>query len=420
MKVTKTILLAPHDDGFGAFSTMRVLADTLLARAKSEGIALQLVFISGKKGAKELGHCAGADTHLLKADLLYEIMRAPESGAVSPPAILEVLKKISVEAPYWESGIDWKMCLAHEGKDCGLTWDSIDLCIGMGVPWLHRAARRHNKPSIELGDTSVSMVLRGCLEEGGLLTPFAGRILDDVAENELLAGEAWLLPFATPPVYETHYASGGVPVNWLPGLFGTREDDAEGKAKKLRTDISPDPRVGSRPMVGVHAGMTISWEPIRRQLAALNPSGKCAYVTAGSGRELYPLTLTAAGGVAGIASIAALPGTYTERSTSLRAQDLCLTRGGISVLEHIVACCPIAITEEPLHWLSHEQRAALIRAGLGIPISLDDLCRDPDQFCAVLLDKRGNELTRIRRRMAGIQCGADQWFADYVLRFLGP
>jgi hypothetical protein len=410
----KTILLAPHDDGFGAFSTMCSLARALQARAPKE-IQLQLIFLTGRDetGIKKLAEDLKKDQDLVivnphlvtvKGGLLYEIARAPETGNVDPPRILEVLKRISVMAPDWD--INWNECKAHGDGKCALTWDSIDLCISMGVPWLHRAARRHNKPSIELGDTCVSLILRGCLEEGGLLTPFANRILDDVAENELMAGEAWLLPFAAPPVYENHFALGGVPVNWLPGLFGTREPGAQQKAKDLRAEILKDPRFKDRHLVGVHSGKTTTWNAINSQLAALGGSSKCAYVTAGMGPELYPL---AGGGSLPSASV---------RSTSLRAQHLCLTRGGISALEHIVACCPIAITEEPLHWLSHHQRAALVRGGLCIPISLDDLRRDPDQFCADLLDKRKGELEQIKRRMAGIQHGADEWFAGYVLQFL--
>lgn len=403
----KTILLAPHDDGFGAFSTMCALARSLRVAAKRKGVTLRLVFISGKKAAEDLGRCRGPRTHLLKADLLYEISRDPKTGLVAPPAILKVVEKISRKARNWERGIRWGKCKAHGGKNCRLSWNSIDLCIGMGVPWLHRAARRHKVPSIELGDTSVSLILRGCLKEGGRLTAAAKRVLNRVAKDELMADEAWLLPFATPPVYETHFASGGVPVNWLPGLFGTREPGAEKKAKALRKKLRKDKRVGKRFVVGVHSGKTITWDPIKRKLAAPNKSGKCVYVTAGMGPELYPLkqgSLT-------------LPSAKV-RSTSLMAQDLCLTRGGISALEHIVACCPIAITEEPLHWLSHEQRAALVRAGLCIPISLCGLRRDPDRLCTALLKKQKSKLERIKRRMAGIQCDADQWFADYVLKFL--
>jgi len=233
--------------------------------------------------------------------------------------------------------------------------------------------------------------------------------LDHVAENELMAREAWLLPFAAPPVYETHFASGGVPVNWLPGLFGTREPGAEKYAKDLRAGILKDPRFkGRQHLVGVHSGKTATWNSINRQLVALGKSSKCAYVTAGMGSQFYPLK---PGGKNKLPSA-------KVRSTSLRAQELCLTRGGISALEHIVACCPIAITEEPLHWLSHHQRAALVRGGLCIPISLDDLRRDPDQFCADLLVKRDSELQQIRCRMAGIKTDADEWFAGYIIEKL--
>jgi len=418
----KTILLAPHDDGFGAFSTMRALARALQAKVKNTDIALRLIFLSGRKFPQDLGQCQGKDTHFVKRDLLYEIARAPETGNVDPPGILEVLKRIWVEAPDWESGINWK-CEAHPKAKCGLKWGNINLCISMGVPWLHRAARRHKIPSIELGDTCVSMILRGCLEEGRLLSPFANRVLDMVADYELMASEAWLLPFAAPSVYEAHFASGGVPVNWLPGLFGKREPKMKENARKLHDALSSDPWVCHRPLVGVHAGKTATWDPIKRQLGALGSSRKCAFVTAGRGLELYPLTLDKAGNpIEGKGKpLLPTPGSgrspYTDRTTSLGAQDLCLTRGGISALEHIVACCPIAITEEPLHWLSHHQREALVRGGLCIPISLDALRRDPDQFCADLIQSK-ERTEQIKRRMAGIQAGADEWFADYVLQLL--
>jgi hypothetical protein len=101
-------------------------------------------------------------------------------------------------------------------------------------------------------------------------------------------------------------------------------------------------------------------------------------------------------------------------------QDLGVTRGGITVLDHIAARCPLAIAEEPYHWLSHRQRENVLRAGLALPIGLGEFKDRPEEVVKKLLkpEREGGDrerLEEIKARMAGIEVGAEVHLAKYLV-----
>jgi len=411
VNMPQMILLAPHDDGFGGYVTMARLAHALLKADPN----VRVLFISGKTRAilQQDGFNNPRRVGLIKTDNLLLLPRDPATGSVAPDKIPDLICRISKNSVGWENRVAWTAC-DGKGKGWPLGWDpeQIGLCISMGVPWVHRAAHRASIPSVEVGDWSVSLVLRGCLEEAGRLTPQHRAALRQIAACECMAEEVWLLPFAAPREYEPYYAEADVPVNWLPGLFGPA--GVTPQARTMLVGIEGAIRgTTRRQIVGIHAGKTAVWDGILdalRTRAGIDPADP-AFVTVVNngqhvevlepGRKTYQLPV-------GMPSL--IPWYARE--------DLCLTRGGISALDHIACACPLAITEEAFHWLSHRQREVMVRAGLCIPISSEALRPKPELLARHLLGGRRKEcdMMKMKQRMGGIRTDAHEWFAKYLLK----
>jgi hypothetical protein len=92
-----------------------------------------------------------------------------------------------------------------------------------------------------------------------------------------------------------------------------------------------------------------------------------------------------------------------------------ITRGGITVLDHIAARCPVAIAEEPYHWLSLRQREQAIQNGLCIPISLEEFRGNPEAVIQNLI-RREEVLEAAREKMSKIKVGVEEELAKEILK----
>jgi len=429
------VLMAPHDDGFGAYATLAQLALAMLNRAASLGVDLHLTFLWGFPGfartedarrvvATDFAGFPRTPQIFWHPNInLYENPKDPDRGAVDLGRIeADVFPRID------DGQAMWRQAVAKAGFS---NWANLDLVISMGVPWLHTVARHVEKergrplPSLEIGDTCPSLILRGNLELGNRLTHGVEALCREVATHEHRATEAWLLPLATPPEYVNHFAAGGVPVNWLPGLFGPDRATIDDQVAYVRGVIDASRGTPGYPLdtgqaiVGIHAGRTSVWDGIAKDLAAeARPHGAFVLATGGRGTlDLLGRAPPAPGGrLWPIEGIAAKATALNQPFALFGAQDLAMSRGGITALEHIVAGCPVAVVDEPNHWLGHHQQRALAQAGLCIPVPLDTFRANPMPVIRNLLTERQDDLKAIRRRTRGIWTGADRWLADYLLQ----
>jgi hypothetical protein len=396
----QTVVMAPHDDGFGAFSILARLARAL----KCVRPSLRLIFVSGRWSEPQLEEfgLGPPEVELVEHSNLVRLPKDESTGGVDVAKLAQQLPDALANADQWgppEQDLDWK---------------NVTLAISMGVPWLHRVAEKRGIPCVEVGDMCWSIVLREILTLDGRLTRETASLLGDVASCERKASEAWLLPFAAPHAYVDHFSSAAVPVNWIPGVFSSQDPDEDSNRpffEEWRRKTLQD-----RPDVGVHAGHTDVWADVVRNLKNL-PSGgpgDPAFTTAGfqrSPRRTKLEVLEHGGATTTAPQMASLIPLYAT-------QDLGVTRGGITVLDHIAARCPLAITEEPNHWLSDRQRSAALTAGVCLPLSLSAFRSDPRGTTAKLL-ARSDELETIRLRMAAVPTGAERPLAEYLAhRFL--
>lgn len=405
-----TVLFAAHDDGSGGFYTLLKLAkamwDTVRNAGKNPQKELMLLFVnsSASNGPTDVAQAFGSSGIYLRTDNLIRLPKDPSVGGVRPDGLLSVVQKVAGRMDSWAATIPWQNAIRPNGTRIN-GWVDIDLAISMGVPWAHREAWRVGTHSIEVGDMCWSLVLGGSLEMANRSTSFARNVLARVAKCELLATEAWLLPFATPIEYVEHFASGGVPVNWLPGVFLERPGVQEWQdTKNLRVAFTTAAR--GRKIVGLYAGRTRVWDGVMDMLA--DRDGSTEYAVFGVRNDEIQLLEKTGGRV----------NPRVDTVVFVAASNLFLSRGGITALDCIAAHTPVAVTEEPFHWLSARQREALERAGLCLPIPLQGLQQNPTALIEELL-ARSDELMDVQARTYGIQSGSEWHLAQYLLKRLG-
>jgi len=391
----KIVVMAPHDDGFGAFSILARLACAL----KENNSELRFVFVSGTRGNKSLEEFGLSDVaRIVQWDNLITLPKDPDAGGVD---VTKLAKDLSQKLPQADAWLNLRS---------KLNWEDVELAISMGVPWLHGVASEVRVPSVEVGDMCWSIVLRKILESGTCLTPALEALLHSVASYEHKATEAWLLPFAAPNDYVAHFSESAVPVNWIPGVFGTQDPSELPHQQTIKGLLQA--QLSRRAHVGIHSGFTPVWEKVMDELRGL-PSGSTgdpAFTTLNNATKQIEI-LEQGGGTFPAPPISSLIPLHAT-------QDLGITRGGITVLDHIAARCPLAITEEPHHWLSDRQRNAALAAGVCLPLDLDAFRTDPRQLTAGLLAQT-SKLRNIKQQMAAVPIGAAAPLAEYLVkRFL--
>ncbi|HEX3043932.1 MAG TPA: hypothetical protein VHY08_04185 [Bacillota bacterium] len=400
------ILLAGHDDGLGAFSIMSRFAHALLKQAGAQGLSLRLIFYCQK--SRTQFRYFGLDLPqigLLPNEVTIKLPKDPGANAVAAPEILKLLHELAVIIP--KAGeLNWEK-IQWFGPDPDFHgWPDLTLAVSMGVPFIHPAARGAGVKSLEIGDMCFSLVLRGCLAEAGLRTPYVEGVLDTIATAEQMASEVWLLPIAAPVEYETYFGSAGIPVHRMPGIFGTQDHQEKEHTEDLARQLKI--KTGNRPIVGIHAGATHVWDGAIRTIAR-RPPGLSPAIIELKNDQIYLLENDCS---VPIIELPVLP----SKVPLFKNQLFGITRGGITVLDHIAARCPVAIAEEPCHWLSLRQRQQAIQSGLCIPVSLEEFRHNPEEVIQGLL-RQEKELGAVREKMNKIKVGVEEELAEKVLSF---
>lgn len=382
MQNQPTLVIASHDDGFGAFACMTRLAGACLALAPR----LRIVFLCRKPldELRRLDRFPGR-IGLIPADNLLVLPRDPVKGWVDPTRLGDLLETLAGGIALWPAGIDLDQCTWVGNPGEADTVEPLDprtvfLGISMGVPYLHAWCKTPGSPlqgaaTLEVGDWAVSVVLRGCLADAGLQpNGDQGAMLKALAAVEYMAREVHLLPYAAPKrEYEEHYAKGGVPVKMLPGVFGADDGaslpaGAEAELKQIRRQLL-DSRPNDGHIVGLHYGRTPVWDGIANALER-QPAGAAD-----------PIVVTRRGGQLVVLEQGGSSVTMPEGVPWLlwhTMEDMVMTRGGITALDAaFVTHTPIAVAEEPYHWLSRRQREQLHDDELSVDASLTGLQDEP-------------------------------------------
>jgi len=408
------VLLGAHDDGGGAFGTLFRFARALWHTCGGEGV--RFIFLHSfvdrgnhhEKPRHEIASAFGPAAEFWPTANLVTLPKDPSVGRVRPDGLLPLIADVGARMDAWPTRFG-------SSEPLPLPWKQVNLAISMGVPWLHREARRHGVVSIELGDMQWSMVLRGSLQMADRLTPDADRVCDRIRQCELLAREAWLIPFAAPIEYVQHFAAGGVPVNWLSGpMWGeppeTGENVTDDGVPKNPKQWQParDLRAGlkkvaaGRTIVGLYAGRTHVWDGIMATIDSQPASDRHVVFGVKPGPDGKDHVWALEPGAN--EPVCPFPGTTAFAAAS----DLFLSRGGITAITCVATNTPVAVTEEHYHWLSARQRESLTRAGLCLPIPLRGLQQSPRSLIdETLLQDRAQEVDDVRERTRGIRPGGE-------------
>lgn len=178
----RNVVFAPHNDGRGAFAVLCRLARALVNVADKKGYQLHLYFLNssavdgGQDRLNDLTRRSKSnhDAFFVPTNNLIWLPKNETTAAVLGAQIPDILRKWV--RPLWHSWPcepNWirpNLPVAQAGrrnlqKLIPQLWDNVALGISMGVPQLHRIARREAFPSVEVGDWFFSVGLRGCMQE---------------------------------------------------------------------------------------------------------------------------------------------------------------------------------------------------------------------------------------------------------------
>lgn len=473
---TKTIVLAPHDDGSGAFAVLCRLARALINYADNQGFTLRLYFLNSSEaqgGQDQLNELVEGmnlkhSVCFVPTDNLIRLPKIPEKAAVAGEKIPEILTKWVrplwycwpcepnwihsnqpvVDREKWmnldsrESGRNYFSKPKLKGKALGwgkvrdLTddwWRNVDLGISMGVPQLHRLARKSGFPSIEVGDWFFSLGLQGCMENSGVAPEVISGtkgILEMIRDDEFKAKEYWSTLFQTPrQAYQEHLANSSIPFKEMSGLLWTGDTPPQDMtnwplAKELRnvlnSDISNLRRTGVNRIACVIPGSTGVWTSIanklkQRHLQQGNHDVAIIYIDRNTGAVSL---LEDNGKILQNASKFLKSVIVEERVLAVsRASDFGIARSAGGALSFITTQRPAAFIDEPGHWLGDIQREQCIRAGLCVGVSIDDFRTDPEKIIQNLarqLEDPDGALVQTAREAAKLTVGAEYNLAQYL------
>ncbi len=446
----KTVVFSPHDDGSGAFYVLCRLARALVRVADKKGYRLHLFFLNSsmaKNGQMHLKALLGKRNKKHKAvlvptDNLVWLPKDPKTVAVIGAQIPDVLRKwvrplwhcwpcepnwirpnLSImkgedwSHPECADQIDssddkWEKVSTGWGKLKELTpqwWRGVALGISMGVPQLHRVARREGFPSVEVGDWFFSVGLRGCMQESFVPPDIIATTEHDlrmIEEDEFKAREVWLTLHQAPhQAYKAHVANSPVRFREMTGLLWTGDPPPPditnwSLANKLRKEIDNDisgirkqPAKGVQYRVGyIVTGTTGVWKGIVENLTnrKVNNSGEVAIIDLD--RDNSTIKLLENGGqilknTSLFLSKRKVPSEEMHLATC-RASDFGITRTAGGVLGFAETRRPSVLVDEPGHWLGRIQRDQCREAGLCIVVPISGFLSNP----AVTIQKQANKL----------------------------
>jgi len=475
MDNVRTVVFAPHDDGSGGFGVLSRLARALLRVADDRNYELHLYFLNSSvavDGQDRLSSLLLRLEHKHKAifvptDNLIFLPKDKETLAVVGSRIPDVLRKwVRPLWHFWPCEANWirtnlpimdrdawsnpDVCKEidfskEKWKDKALTgcgtlrnlttqwWQDVALGISMGVPQLHRLARRECFPSVEVGDWFFSVGLRGCMQESFVPPEIISSAEPDlrmIEEDELKAREVWLTLYQAPhEAYKAHVANSSVKFREMTGLLWTGdpppEDMAEWSlANKLRKaidiDISQIRDTQAKRVGYIVPGSTPVWRDIvdklrKRQvidttnvaILDLNRGNGTITLLENDGKKL--------GRASQLLEDKNIPSEEKHLATC-RACDFGITRTAGGVLGFVETQRPSVLVDEPGHWLGRIQREQCQQAGLCVVIPISEFLTDPAGAIQKQADKidTNSNLDQIVEVAKKLKVGAEQDLAEYL------
>jgi hypothetical protein len=430
----KTIVLAPHDDGGGAFAVLWRIARALVHVADDHATALDIYVLNssaadhGQARVNELAR-GSRQTHralYVPTDNLIRLPKDPTTAGVDGARIPDVLRN-SVR-PRWH---EWP---SEPNRVRAELWTRVDLGLSNGVPQLHRLARRYGFPSIEAGDWFFSVGLRGCMEDSGVPPEVIASTEDDlrmIEADEFKAPEAWFAPYLAPvKIYTDHLANSAVRMRIMNGLLWSGDPvPAEGivswgAAQALRREIDRHlaavrgltaDAVGRVRVVFIVGGATGVWSAIVEKVKAQERRETSAAVVDLDRHRASIALLERNGGEFVSEALQQLSGEERHLATC-RASDCGVTRSAGGVLGFAATRRPVVLVDEPGHWLGRIQREQCLEAGICGTLQLGELLDDPHAAIQKKADTlaRNSSLDEMARAAEKLPVGAEHDLATYL------
>jgi len=474
----RTLVFAPHDDGSGAFYVLCRLARALIRVADKKGYRLHLFFLNSSMAKNGQVHLKALvrktntkhKAVLVPTDNLIWLPKDPKTAAVIGAQIPDLLRKWI--RPLWYcwpcepnwirsdlsimKGEDWtcpdradRIDLSEKkwskvstgwGKLQDLTpqwWQSVALGISMGVPQLHRVARREGFPSVEVGDWFFSVGLRGCMKESFVSPEIIATtepILRMIEEAEFKAREVWLTLHQAPhQAYKAHVANSPVRFREMTGLLWTGDPPPPditnwSLANKLREEIDKDiSRIRKLPAKGIQyrvgyivTGTTGVWKGIVDTLKTRRVKDSSEVATIDLDRDKSLVTLLEDGGkILKNASLflqkRKVPSEEMHLATC-RACDFGITRTAGGVLGFTETQRPSVLVDEPGHWLGRIQRDQCREAGLCVVVPIGEFLSNPADTIQKQADRidTNSDLDQTVEAAKKLKVGAERDLAKYL------
>lgn len=472
MANTRTIVFAPHDDGSGAFAVLFRLARALLHVANKEGYELNIYFLNSSvamDGQIRLNSLLSGlrdkyqhQAVFVPTDNLIWLPKDKNTATVMGKQIPMILRKwvspswhqwpsmpnwIRPNLPVmsreeWISGEDqilkgntkekWSAKVQAWWGNGGLTldwWQGVTFGISMGVPQLHRIARREGFPSVEVGDWFFSVGLRGCMQESSVPPETIAKTDPDlrmIEEDELKAIEAWLTLYQAPhQKYKAYLENSPVRFNEMQGLLWTGDPPPDIQTwelaiqlrNALEADIS-DLRGGQMKYIGyIVPGTTPVWKGVLERLRHREITDRDQVAILDLNRGKSTVTLLENGGRTLDRASQVIRTAHSEEMhlALCRASNLGITRTAGGVLGFAETQRPSILIDEPGHWLGRIQRDQCREADLCVVVPLGEFMEDPRgtiQRQADMLDT-DSELDQIAAKASKLKVGVEHDLAEY-------
>jgi hypothetical protein len=458
--VERNVVFAPHDDGGGAFAVLCRLARALVNVADENGYQLHLYFLNSsavKGGQDRLNDLTRRskskhDAFFVPTNNLIWLPKNEKTAAVLGEQIPDILRKWV--RPLWHSWpcephwIRPNLPIARAArrdlqKLIPQLWGNVALGISMGVPQLHRVARREVFPSVEVGDWFFSVGLRGCMQESFVPPDVIAATEPDlkmIEEDEFKALEVWLTLHQAPlEAYKAHVARSPVTFNimdgalWSGDLLPPEGIENWHVARELRNEINthlsgirnvPSDRVGHIRVAYIVTGMTGVWGGIVDALKTTKKrvTEQVAVIDLDRGKGM--ITFLEDGGEEFVSTVLAQVAGEERHLATCRASDFGITRTAGGVLGFAETRRPSVLVDEPGHWLGRIQREQCHEAGLCVVIPLgrfleslvDKSLENRGRIIQEQADRLGtnSDLDQTAITAANLPVGAERKLAEYL------
>jgi hypothetical protein len=421
----KVVILAAHDDGVGAHTTMCRIRNGIVSalRDLSKEKSYFFLYLNGGaagpgKGFLQKYWDQDEATGWIVTDEFVDPREQPDNvkgiwhqarnllqfvkaddGSLDAPKTRKALPEIIRGFEHWAQNL-----YQVDPAD-------VAMAIEMGVPQLSAWASESNVPCIAVGDTFWSRTLMGSLKGAGEYDQHTEELVFQLVESERETKEAWLLPLLAPREYADFLAEMRVIYHYLPGFVGQPANEAE--IEKCKSDLALR---ADQKLIVMASGQTGVWRLIYDRLATEFEGGPDRGIALA-----YPDKNDIV--------IIENPKRGEERRripnpsslTALFANaHLGVTRGGITIAEFISVGLPFAVIQEPNHWLSQNQQAAAAEEGLCHTAGLSTF-KEPGEAADLLTTWVNDEANNsaIRQRCAMYEFGVEYKLGKHLVeRFL--